>query len=78
MSELRLARGSAKGGKLMQDCCLTCKNLEYRSNYVYPYRCLKHKSERFSEEEMERRFFSGEECEDFEQRRWPDGNDSGN
>ena len=36
----------------------------------------KHKSERFSEEELERRFFSGEECEDFEQRRWPDGNDS--
>ena len=43
---------------------------------VYPYRCLKHRAERFSEEELERRFFSGEECEDFEQRRWPDGNDS--
>lgn len=25
---------------------------------------------------LERRFFSGEECKDFEQRRWPDGNDS--
>lgn len=77
MSGLRFARGSAKGGKLMQDCCLTCKNLEYRKNYVYPYRCLKHKAERFSEEELERRFFSGEECEDFEQRRWPDGHNSG-
>ena len=51
-------------------------NLEYRKNYVYPYRCLKHRAERFSEEELERRFFSGEECKDFEQRRWPDGNDS--
>lgn len=49
----------------MQDCCLTCKNLEYRKNYVYPYRCLKHKAERFSEKELERRFFSGEECKDF-------------
>ena len=38
----------------MQDCCLTCKNLEYRKNYVYPYRCLKHKAERFSEKEFER------------------------
>lgn len=32
----------------MQDCCLTCKNLEYRKNYVYPYRCLKHKAERLN------------------------------
>lgn len=77
MSGLRFARGSAKGGKLMQDCCLTCKNLEYRNNYVYPYRCLKHKAERFSEKELERRYFSGEECKDFEQRRWPDGHNSG-
>lgn len=74
---LRFARGSAKGGKLMQDCCLTCKNLEYRKNYVYPYRCLKHKAERFSEKELERMYFSGEECKDFEQRRWPDGHNSG-
>lgn len=34
MSGLRFARGSAKGGELMQDCCLTCKNLEYKKNYV--------------------------------------------
>ena len=34
MSGLRFARGSAKGGKLMQDCCLTCKNLEYRKTEV--------------------------------------------
>ena len=61
----------------MQDCCLTCKNLEYRKNYVYPYRCLKHKAERFSEKELERMYFSGEECKDFEQRRWPDGHKSG-
>lgn len=78
MSGLRFARGGAKGGKLMQDCCLTCKKLEYRKNYVYPYRCLLNKAERFSEEELERRFFSGEECKDFEQRGWPDGNDTGN
>lgn len=41
MSGLRFARGSAKGGKLMQDCCLTCKHLEYRKNYIYPYVCAK-------------------------------------
>lgn len=77
MKGLRFARGSVKGGKLMQDCCLTCKNLEYRKNYVYPYRCLKHKAERFLEQELERMYFSGEECKDFEQRGWPDGNNSG-
>ena len=60
----------------MQDCCLTCKSLEYRKNYVYPYRRLKHKAERFSENELERMYFSGEECKDFEQMRWPDGNNS--
>jgi hypothetical protein len=37
---------------------------------------LKHKAERFSEKEFERMYFSGEECKDFEQRRWPDGSDS--
>lgn len=68
MSGLRFARGSAKGGKLMQDCCLTCKNLEYRKNYVYPYRCLKHKADRFSEKDLEHMCFSGEECKDFESR----------
>lgn len=70
MSGLRFARGSLGGGKLMQDCCLTCKNLEYRKNYVYPYRCLKHKAERFSEQELERMCFSGEKCGDFEERRF--------
>lgn len=66
MSGLRFARGSLGGGKLMQDCCLTCKNLEYRKNYVYPYRCLKHKAERFSEKELERIYLPGEECGDYE------------
>ena len=70
MSGLRFARGSAKGGKLMQDCCLICKHLEYRKNYVYPYRCLKHKAERFSEQELERMCFPGEKCGDFEERRF--------
>lgn len=32
---------------------------------------------RFSEKEFERMYFSGEECKDFEQRRWPDGHNSG-
>ena len=52
----------------MHDCCLTCKNLEYRKNYVYPYRCLKQKAERFSEQELERMCFSGEKCGDYESR----------
>ena len=68
MSGLRFARGSAKGGKLMRDCCLTCRNLEYRKNYVYPYRCLKHKAERSSEKDLEHMCFAGEECKDFESR----------
>lgn len=70
MSGLQFARGSAKGGKMMHDCCLICKNLECRKNYVYPYRCLKHKAERFSEQELERMCFSGEKCGDFEERRF--------
>lgn len=70
MSGLRFARGSLGGGKLMQDCCLTCRNLEYRKNYVYPYRCLKHKADRFSEKDLEHMCFSGEKCGDFEERRF--------
>ena len=66
MRGLRFARGSVRGGKLMQDCCLTCRNLEYRKNYVYPYRCLKHKAERFSEKELHQMCFSGEECSEYE------------
>ena len=67
MRELRFARGSAKGGKLMKDCCLTCKNLEYRKNYVYPYRCLKHKAERFSEDECLRRVMEAYKCDKYEE-----------
>lgn len=52
----------------MQDCCLSCRNLEYRKNYVYPYRCLKHRSERLSEREIEQLCFSGEKCGDYESR----------
>lgn len=68
MIGLRFARGSLGGGKLMHDCCLICKHLEYRKNYVYPYRCLKHKADRFSEKDLEHMCFSGEECKDFESR----------
>lgn len=56
----------------MQDCCLTCKNLEFRKNYVYPYRCLKRRAERFSDKELERMYFSGEECVDFARRSMDD------
>lgn len=67
MSGLRFARGSAKGGKLMQDCCLTCRNLEYRKNYVYPYRCLLNKAERFSEDEWLRRAMEVYKCDKYEE-----------
>ena len=67
MSGLRFARGSAKGGKLMQDCCFTCKNLEYRKNYVYPYRCLLNKAERFSEDECLRWVMEGYKCDKYEE-----------
>ena len=66
MSGLRFARGSAKGGKLMQDCCFTCKNQEYRKNYVYPYRCLMNKAERFSEDECLRRVMEVYKCDKYE------------
>ena len=39
---------------------------EYRKNYVYPYRCLKHKAARFSEKDLEHMCFSGEKCKDYE------------
>ena len=67
MSGLRFARGSAKGGKLMQDCCFTCRNLEYRKNYVYPYRCLLNKAERFSEDECLRRVMEAYKCDKYEE-----------
>ena len=67
MSGLRFARGSARRGKLMKDCCLTCRNLEYRKNYVYQYRCLKHKADRFSEKDLEHMCFSGDKCKDYEE-----------
>lgn len=37
MSGLRFARGSAKEGKLMQDCCLTCKVYETDGVRVYEH-----------------------------------------
>ena len=40
--------------------------MQNRKNYVYPYRCLKHKAERFSEKDLEHMCFSGEECKDYE------------
>ena len=67
MSGLLFARGSARGGKLMQDCCLTCRNLEYRKNYVYPYRCLLNKAERFSEDECLRRVMEAYKCDKYEE-----------
>lgn len=50
----------------MQDCCFTCKNLEYRKNYVYPYRCLLNKAERFSEDECLRRVMEVYKCDKYE------------
>lgn len=51
----------------MQDCCFTCKNLEYRKNYVYPYRCLLNKAERFSEDEWLRRVMEVYKCDKYEE-----------
>lgn len=49
------------------DCCLTCKKLEYRKNYVYPYRCLLNKAERFSEDECLRRVMEVYKCDKYEE-----------
>ena len=51
----------------MKDCCFTCKNLEYRENYVYPYRCLLNKAERFSEDECLRRVMEVYKCDKYEE-----------
>lgn len=52
----------------MKNCCFTCENLEYRKGYVYPYRCLKYKGERFSEKELDqmcREFWETGGCDDY-------------
>lgn len=46
----------------MWNCCLNCVHLEHRPNYVYPYRCLLNKAERFSAEELGDRVFFSDEC----------------
>lgn len=46
---------------------LTCKKLEYRKNYVYPYRCLLNKAERFSEDECLRRVMEVYKCDKYEE-----------
>ena len=51
----------------MKDCCFTCKNLEYRKSYVYPYRCLKNKAERFSEDECLRLVMEVYKCDKYEE-----------
>ena len=47
--------------------CLSCVHLEYRKNYVYPFRCLLERGERFSGAELERRMNEGP-CERYERK----------
>lgn len=39
--------------------CPSCVHIEYRKNYVYPWRCLLERGERFSGAELERRMAEG-------------------
>lgn len=40
-----------RGQIRMPPCCLSCRHIEHRENYVYPWRCLLEKGERLSAEE---------------------------
>lgn len=47
-------------GKIrMPPCCLSCRHIEHRENYVYPWRCLLEKGERLSAEELRDRVNDG-------------------
>ena len=46
---------------------MTDRNLEYRKNYVYPYRCLLNKAERFSEDECLRLVMEVYKCDKYEE-----------
>ena len=46
---------------------MTDRNLEYRKNYVYPYRCLLNKAERFAEDECLRLVMEAYKCDKYEE-----------
>ena len=48
-----------RGQIRMPPCCLSCRNIEHRENYVYPWRCLLEKGERLSAEELRDRVNDG-------------------
>lgn len=47
--------------------CLSCVHLEYRKNYVYPFRCLLERGERLSAEELRDRMNEGQ-CKRYERK----------
>lgn len=49
----------------MQDCCGSCKYASYNENYIYPFKCLKDKARRYSDEEFYSRIVTGYKCENF-------------
>ncbi len=49
----------------MQDCCGSCKYSSYNENYIYPFKCLKDKARRYSDEEYYNRIVTGYKCESF-------------
>lgn len=56
-----------RGQVRMPPCCLSCRHIEHRENYVYPWRCLLEKGGRFSGAELERRLLEGP-CERYERK----------
>lgn len=48
-----------RGQIRMPPCCLSRRHIEHRENYVYPWRCLLEKGERFSAEELRDRVNDG-------------------
>lgn len=59
--------GRGNGKIMLCMGCLSCVHIEYRKNYVYPWRCLLERGERFSSAELERRMNEGP-CERYERK----------
>lgn len=64
---IAMGRGAARSRSLTP-CCCSCKHLDYDRKYLYPYRCLLHKAERFSRDEWLRRAMEVYKCDKYEER----------
>lgn len=70
-----MARGMERDMIPLGESCYTCDHLDYDERYVDPCRCLLNKPERFSYEELERRFYQSINCGKY--KRYGDGGQKG-